>query len=636
MSPPAPPAPPGAAPRVAARSVLVIAPHQDDEILGCGGLLLRLAAAGAAVRALVLTESRDGVAPPAAGRLPGLAGAERLPIAEGAVASRVEEAAAAIRRALFTQRPDLVLASSPLETHADHRAAFAALHRVLAPLRGAELAAWNALRILLYEVHQPGHADLLVDVGPQLEELEQALAAGAGAEPLAERWRAALGLRRFRAARAGPGIEAAEAYRQLAAPDFATRGLAHLITHLGGVPERHEVGEGPLVSVIVRTKDRPELLAEALRSLELGSYRRAEIVLVNDGGAPPPLPAGLTLPLRRVDLPTNAGRAAAANAGIAAARGDFIAFLDDDDLAEAEHLATLTGLVGAPGVRVAYSDAAVGVYDLDPVAGWRCAERRLPYSLDFDPELLLVDNYIPFNTILVDRRLLPGVGPFDESLPFFEDWDFLIRLAAVAPFHHLPLVTCEYRHFRGGAHHILGERPRQRADFLAMKARIIAKHAARLGPETLARVVDGLRAELVERGERLAMASAEAAALRFDAAELNRANQELAGETARLSREAADQAERYHRLNGEHAALRGDHQRLAGEARRLSDEAVAHQRDAGAVRAELGRRDADLERLYEAERGLRGEVERLAALVREMRSTRAWRLHEWWTRKQSR
>ena len=70
-------------------------------------------------------------------------------------------------------------------------------------------------------------------------------------------------------------------------------------------------------------------------------------------------------PSRRVELAENRGRAGAADAGVAAATGDYVAFLDDDDLAAPEHLATLVGLVGAAGVRVAYTDAAVGVYELE-------------------------------------------------------------------------------------------------------------------------------------------------------------------------------------------------------------------------------------------------------------------------------
>src|SRR5688500_12390454 len=186
----------------------------------------------------------------------------------------------------------------------------------------------------------------------------------------------------------------------------------------------------------------------------------------------------------------------AANAGIAAATGSFVSFLDDDDLVEPEHLATLAGLTAAAGARVVYTDAAVGVYELDPDGGWRQAERRLPYSRDLDPELLLLDNSIPFHTLLVERELPRAAGPLDPSLPFFEDWDLLIRLSRLAPFHHLARVTCEYRHFRGGGH-VFGERPRERPDFLAVKQRVLERHRALLTPETLARVVDRLRAEVV-------------------------------------------------------------------------------------------------------------------------------------------
>ncbi|HSF43321.1 MAG TPA: PIG-L family deacetylase [Thermoanaerobaculia bacterium] len=625
-------APPGWTERVRAESALVLAPHYDDEVLGCGGLLAQLAKAGAAVRVLFLTDGSGGAEEVSEGAayslrrreesekvcgLLGIAGCDHLGLPDGALDRHLDEAEAGIRRALLTQRPDLVLVPSPLEVTRDHRAAFAALHRLLAPLRDGDPAGepFRGLRVLLYEVNHPGHPDLLVDVSEEADLLNAAMDAYASQEERHPYFNAALGLRRFRTLSLRPEVNLAEGYRRLRLSDFATRSPAQLVRHLGGLPEVHEVREGPRISVVVRTKDRPALLAEALASLAEGEYRRAEVVLVNDGGEPPPVPFGFPLPVVRVDLEETRGRAGAAQAGIAAATGDFVAFLDDDDLAAPEHLATLAGLVSAAGVRVAYTDAAVAIYELDAGGGWVCRERRLPYSRDFDPDVLLVDNYIPFNTLAIERGLFAEAGPFDPSLPFFEDWDFLIRLAAITPFHHLARVTCEYRHFRGGGHHIFGERPRERGDFLAVKARVLAKHAGRLRPDVLARAVDTLRAELVtEREDR-------AGALR----ELDHRRDELAGLRQAhdaLARERFLWEERFHGANGELAALKDEQGRLAAEQQRLG---------------------ADLQRLYDDERKLRGtiddqnahlgrtyaEIERLNGVIREMEATRAWRAHQW-------
>jgi glycosyltransferase involved in cell wall biosynthesis len=420
----------------------------------------------------------------------------------------------------------------------------------------------------------------------------------------------------------GAGVELAEGYRRLAVSDFTTRSLAQLIRHLGGLPGIHTVSAGPRISVVVRTRNRPRLLAEALSSLEAGSYRQVEIVLVNDGGETPSVPEEVSLPVRRVDLQPNRGRAGAAQAGIEAATGDYVAFLDDDDLAAPEHLATLAGLVAGSGVRVAYTDAAVGVYELDPERrGWRCSERRLPYSRDFDPDVLLIDNYIPFNTVLIERALLAEVGPLDESLPFFEDWDLLIRLAARTRFQHLARVTCEYRHFRGGSDHIFGERPRERADFLAMKAKVLAKHAERLRSEALARAVDTLRGEIVARGEAEAATRREAERLRSDLASLLAAHHDLAAE----KRQADD---RYHRGQGEvvslHESLEAHRAALAGtqgEVQRLYDEGAE-------LRQAIVRQSGDLTATY-------AEIERLNGLIRAMEGTRAWRLHQKLSRSRS-
>jgi LmbE family N-acetylglucosaminyl deacetylase len=644
------PVPPGSVERVEAASVLVVAPHYDDEVLGCGGLVAGLATAGAAVRVLFLTDGAGGVeqvgdrdayrrrrreeAARAAAVL-GFAGSDHLELPDGALDAHLEEAERGIRRAILTQRPELVLVPSPLEVTRDHRAAFAAFHRLLAPVRdgGAESEALGALRVLLYEVNQPAYADLLVDVSGQEAALRSAMACYSSQEERHPYLAAALGLRQYRTLTLQAGVTLAEGYRRLSAADFTTRSPAQLLRHLGGSPALLEVREGPLITVVVRTRDRPGLLGEALASLAAGQYRRAEVVLVNDGGAPPVVPDSFPLPVVRVDLAESQGRAGAAEAGIAAAGGDYVAFLDDDDLAAPEHLATLAGLVAAAGVRIAYTDAAVALYELDPAGGWTCRERRLPYSRDFDPDMLLIDNYIPFNTVLVERRLLAAAGPFDRSLPFFEDWDLLIRLAALTPFHHLARVTCEYRHFRGGAHHVFGERPRQRDDFLAVKARVLAKHAHRLEPAALARAVDTLRGELVAEREGQAAARRELAGRRGELDELARAHQELARERLRAE-------DRYHAAHGELVALQGAHQNLLAEVARLG--AAIEHRDALARGA-----TAELQRLYDEERHLRAtveeqtahlgrtyaEIERLNRLVEAMQATRAWRAHQWWQRR---
>jgi len=639
--------PPGETATVHARRVLVVAPHHDDEVLGCGGLLAQLAAAGARVRVLFLSDGAAGVGGGEAARayaarrreestsaLAALGiededGASYLELPDGALAHHLEDLSAALRDALIDFGADLLLVPSPLEATADHRAAFAALHHLLGALRpaaaGAEdpLAALaRGLTVLVYEVNHPAYPDLLVDVSGRLDAIRAAMACYASQQERHDYLAAGIGLRRFRTLSLPAGVEAAEGYRRLALGDFTTRSPAQLIRHLGGLAELLEVTSGPRVSVVVRTKDRPDFLRQALESLAEGTYRRVEVIVVNDGGRPPELPEPYPLALRRVDLPENRGRAAAANAGIGAASGEWIAFLDDDDLAAPEHLAVLVDAAAGAGIRAVYSDAAVVTYELTGAGapgspgGWRPVERRLPYSRDFDPDLLVLDNYIPFNTVLLERSLVDelaeaargagGQGAFDPNLPFFEDWDFLIRLAAREPLHHVRRTTCEYRHFRGAGHHALGERPRERPDFLEMKARVLARHAGLLGSDRLARAVDTLRSEAVALAE-------EAARVRSG----------LGGELDAFAGRHRELEERFHRARGEAEALRGETEALRDQAADLQAELER-----------LYRREAELQKVADEQTEHVGrtyaEIERLNGILRQLGESSLRGLFRWW------
>jgi len=136
-------------------------------------------------------------------------------------------------------------------------------------------------------------------------------------------------------------------------------------------------------------------------------------------------------------------------------------------------------------------------------------------------------------------------------------------------------VTAEYRHFRSGGHQVFGERPAERADFLAVKARVIAKHRQRHSAEAVARVVGGLRAE--------AVAAAEAAAARA-------------------------------------ALLESERQRFVDQ-----EAALATDRDALAV-ALAEHRDAVREQGEHIAR-LHAEIDRLNSVIGAMEGTKAWRLH---------
>jgi GT2 family glycosyltransferase len=212
----------------------------------------------------------------------------------------------------------------------------------------------------------------------------------------------------------------------------------------------------PLFSIIVTTVDRPQLLRDAIGSALGQSLPDFELIVVNDGGPDlDPLLENLD-PLHRVAqlrLPGRSGPGRARNAGMQKARGEFVCFLDDDDLYHPEHLATLhQGLVANPEALV-YADAVVHHEVIDGGTR-RIVNSAAPWQHElFIKQRLWIHNFIPVQVFAVRRRALLAVGGFDEELRAFEDWDLLLKLAAQQDFIHIPRVTSEIRmRPQSGAH----------------------------------------------------------------------------------------------------------------------------------------------------------------------------------------
>lgn len=213
-----------------------------------------------------------------------------------------------------------------------------------------------------------------------------------------------------------------------------------------------------LVSVVVRTKERPELLREALASIAAQTYSPIEAVIVNDGGVDVAKIIDNFLSdidhIQYIHQLESGGRAYAANVGLQSARGEWIGFLDDDDLYEPDALQMLISSGTKAGASVVYGQVIRENYRHD---GSR--DPGMPnylYARSFDPDLLYWQNYIPINALIFKKQILPEIWAFDNNLSMTEDWDFFLYLAENHDFLYVPVLVAHYRCF--GASTVTGGR----------------------------------------------------------------------------------------------------------------------------------------------------------------------------------
>ncbi len=209
----------------------------------------------------------------------------------------------------------------------------------------------------------------------------------------------------------------------------------------------------PLVSVIVRTKNRPESLTRCLISISEQHYRPLEVVIINDGGedisaittalgnrcSPP-------LDLKINQLQSNVGRTQAANLGLEMATGEYISFLDDDDYWLPQHIALLTETLQnrQPGEPSAAYSATKAVLIKKPNNTEEEREIKT-YNTPFDREQLLYCNFLPILSVLFHRSVIDKGIRFDNNFDLFEDWDFWLQVSEKLNFTNHSEATCVYR-----------------------------------------------------------------------------------------------------------------------------------------------------------------------------------------------
>ena len=278
-------------------------------------------------------------------------------------------------------------------------------------------------------------------------------------------------------------------------------------------------GPAPAVTVILRTQGRrPAHLREALLCLAAQTDQDFEVCITVHGattgqranveGLVAEQPRFLRRRLRVLAV-DGAGRGRPLNAGVAAARGGHVVFLDDDDLVGADWIS------GFRAAAASYPDAVVralaarqevaaaGPDDRGPyrvLSGF-----SVPYHRRFDLVEHLVDNQSPICTIALPTALLEASGiRFDEDLAALEDWDVLTRCAAIAGVRDTGTVTSVYHWWIDDSGSAAVAGPRGWAESRDACERRLARAGLPLGPQATSQLLtavgryQALRVELAE------------------------------------------------------------------------------------------------------------------------------------------
>ena len=188
------------------------------------------------------------------------------------------------------------------------------------------------------------------------------------------------------------------------------------------------------VTVIIPTFNRGYSLAESIQSVLDQSFTDFELIVVDDGSTDNTPEVMNQFPsIHKISMKKNQGVSFARNRGMEQSRGEWIAFLDSDDLWERHKLATQMKWVERhPDCHAVYTDEIWirnGVR-VNPM------NKHRKYSGDIFRYCLPLCIVSP-SSVLLRAELLNEVGGFDESMPVCEDYDLWLRIAIRFPFHFI-------------------------------------------------------------------------------------------------------------------------------------------------------------------------------------------------------
>ena len=251
---------------------------------------------------------------------------------------------------------------------------------------------------------------------------------------------------------------------------------------LSNVPDPSPAGsersvDGPLVSVLTLTMNRPQFLARAMDSVIRQTLEDWELIVVHDG---PDKPTAELMEQwmqrdRRVRyFHRNSGGniANACNFGLAHARGKYIAILDDDDAWDAaDKLAKQVAFLDS---NPDYAGCGGGMTVIDDKENFLMSYLKPEQDREIRARALMA-NPMTHSTSMFRRAIGEEIGYYDESLAGYQDWDIWLRLGRRGKLYNFPEVFARYTIWSGG-----GSFQQQRKNALSA-LKIVVRHRAGYG-----------------------------------------------------------------------------------------------------------------------------------------------------------
>ncbi len=215
--------------------------------------------------------------------------------------------------------------------------------------------------------------------------------------------------------------------------------------------KRYDKNYTPLVSIIIRTCNRPLVLEECLQSIRNQTYKNIEVCIAEDGKNCSENFIKENFPDLRIKYASTnekKGRSNAGNLALSMAEGEYLNFLDDDDMFYCDHIETMVNAaLDHPEEKLFYAkcfETPIEIKSKDPyvyeVKDYVNVKRPV-----YTKSNLVMGNIFPIQSVLFKREVYEKMGGFDTKYEYLEDWDLWLKYSDFADYFPVNKMTSLYR-----------------------------------------------------------------------------------------------------------------------------------------------------------------------------------------------